>query len=282
MPSRSTEACSGAPGRGSRLWSSDDSEGIDREGRVLPYEPVHGGLERAACAARRRVPLTRRRGRSRVILCARARQNPGRARRGWGRSIVSIVRSCVSTYSTSSGASITDGIPYSLSQNASHRVWGLPLAEQASTKALRAASREGQSSNIILIYNMRRDIQKEKLIVFIIGRNKPTTTNIPWGKTQPSAGDGASAACLHLVPPRRLGAKNAGLPVNSSISCMSCSPLGILCHPMFCSTHGHGNRSTGHSRSASLLCVRQEPWMHRHGRFLAVTEVEYNVTFKKY
>ena len=41
---------------------SDDSEGEDREGRTLPCEPVHGCLERAMRAARRRVPLTWHRG----------------------------------------------------------------------------------------------------------------------------------------------------------------------------------------------------------------------------
>src|SRR5262249_9996441 len=44
----------GAPGdeaRGAAL--SDERKGIDREVWVLPYQPVHGSLERARCAARR-------------------------------------------------------------------------------------------------------------------------------------------------------------------------------------------------------------------------------------
>ena len=37
---------------------SDESKDIGGEGRVLPYQPVHRGLKRAADAAHRRVSLT--------------------------------------------------------------------------------------------------------------------------------------------------------------------------------------------------------------------------------
>ena len=78
-----------------------------------------------------------------VIPCASVRQNPGRARRGWVGSIVSL---CVSTDSISSGASITDGMTILLVPECFPCVWGLPLAEHALPKAQGAASRERQSS----------------------------------------------------------------------------------------------------------------------------------------
>ena len=40
----------------------DDREGIGSEGRVFAYQPIHGGLKRAAHRAHVRVPLTARRG----------------------------------------------------------------------------------------------------------------------------------------------------------------------------------------------------------------------------
>jgi len=51
-------------------------------------------------------------------------------------------------------------------------LWGLPLAEQASTQTL--VRRRGRDSPQFSShrYNMHRDIQKEKLIVFIIDRKK--------------------------------------------------------------------------------------------------------------
>jgi hypothetical protein len=42
--------------------SLDHREGIGSEGRVLPYEPVHGGLKWAAHTAHRCVPLMSCRG----------------------------------------------------------------------------------------------------------------------------------------------------------------------------------------------------------------------------
>ncbi len=41
---------------------SDDSEGIDSDGGMLPYEPVHRCLERAGHAARGRLLRAGRRG----------------------------------------------------------------------------------------------------------------------------------------------------------------------------------------------------------------------------
>src|SRR5437764_14739073 len=61
-PPGAPETCFGVPGdEATGTAPSDDSEGIDSEGRVLPCEPVHRCLERAAPVARRHMPLTWRR-----------------------------------------------------------------------------------------------------------------------------------------------------------------------------------------------------------------------------
>jgi hypothetical protein len=46
-------------GKAGEVALLDEREGIDREGGVLTYEPVHGCLARAERAARKCVPLTR-------------------------------------------------------------------------------------------------------------------------------------------------------------------------------------------------------------------------------
>src|SRR5262245_31725962 len=112
---------------------------------------LHDGACRLHGAARR----------SARIWCRSVRENPGRTRRIWGRSSVSMGRSCVPTYSLSSGASITDGIPMLLVPECFPCIWGLPLAEHGEDQAERAASREGQSS-AILIGQMNDDAQRQE------------------------------------------------------------------------------------------------------------------------
>src|SRR5215510_2471147 len=108
-----------------------------------------------------------------VILCASVRQNPGWVRRGWGHARVSIVRSCVSTYSISSGASITDGITILLVPECFPCVWGLPLAEHTKRRhGVRRRGRDSPQRSSSVGGIMTHSVKKEKLIVFIIGRKK--------------------------------------------------------------------------------------------------------------
>src|SRR5262245_42200940 len=83
-----------------------------------------------------------------------------------------MVRSCVSTYSINSGASITDGIRLLLVPECFPCVWGLPLAEHGPYQrhSVRRRGRDSphQSSSVRGI--MTHSVIKEKLIVFIVGR----------------------------------------------------------------------------------------------------------------
>jgi hypothetical protein len=107
-----------------------------------------------------------------VILCASVRQNPGRSRRIWGRSR-SIVRSCVSTYSITSGTSITDGITKLLVPECFPCVWGLPLAEHAKRRhGMRRRGRDSPQRSSSVRRIMTHSVKKEKLIVFMVGRKK--------------------------------------------------------------------------------------------------------------
>ncbi len=126
---------------------SEESEGAESERWVLPCDAVHGHLERAGCAARGRVPLTWRRGQ---VCGDLVRQ---RAPESWTGSawLGSLYRKvvCVEVFKlkfrgiNDSGHSKTP-CPRMLPMSMGAASCG---AHQA--LARHAASREGQSSNII-------------------------------------------------------------------------------------------------------------------------------------
>jgi len=126
-----------APGTRRRVprgQMSDDREGEGSEGWVLPCEPVHGCLERAIRAARRRLPLTWRMGQVRGDpVCERAPESrTGSAGVGllysqsvWGQFVYFDV------FDEFRGVKNRwHGDTPCLRMLPIHKVWGLPPAEQ--------------------------------------------------------------------------------------------------------------------------------------------------------